>query len=215
MSAAAQLFLLSLASAPTPSPGGLTGTSSVAITAPSPARVRVEQRSFDKEGRIFTRALFAWWSRADLRLDPGVTGEATYYFSERFGLDLLSVTGFFSSLESTAAELRRSTGRLPDSQAPILRLMTGARYAFAYGKFLIEGPDLVVHADLGAVARAGVIITDASVNPSADLGLGLQLRLGEHGLVAAEACWLGGYEERTTTSFAGGLMLSIGVGLRI
>lgn len=215
MSAAPLVLLLGLANVPAVDPGGLTGTSSVAFTAPSPAVVRVEARSFDKQGRIFTRALFAWWSRADLRLDPGVTGEASYYFTERFGLDLLSVTGFFSSLDSTAADLRRSTGRLPDSQAPILRLMTGARYAFAYGKFLIEGLDLVVHADLGAVARIGVIITDASVNPSADLGLGLQLRLGEHGLVAAEASWLGGYEKRTTTSFAGGLMLSLGLGLRI
>ena len=50
MSAAAQLFLLSLASAPTPSPGGLTGTSSVAITAPSPARVRVEPHDGEPKG---------------------------------------------------------------------------------------------------------------------------------------------------------------------
>ncbi|MFO0725039.1 MAG: hypothetical protein U1E65_14765 [Myxococcota bacterium] len=208
------LLLLGLLAAPALESAAVTGTSSGAADRLAVAPVRVEQRLFDKDGRLLLRAAFAWWARDDLRLDPGLTVEGTYYLSERLGLDL-SGTGFFSTLDGTAGQLRRSTGRLPDSQAPIVRAMAGARWAFAYGKFLLEGLDMVVHADLGLSARAGVIITDVSVNPSAELGAALQIRLGPHALVAVEADWLGGYEKRTRSEVSSGLLLAVGLGLRL
>jgi hypothetical protein len=174
---------------------------------------RVEARRFVHDGQVFVRAGFAWWSRDDLRVNPGVTVEGTWYLSETIGLDLASVTVFFSQLASAADALRRQTGLLPDSEKPLVRAMVGARWGFAYGKWLIEDLGVVVHADAAARVHAGLVITDAAVNPGGDLGLTLQLRVGERGLLWLDGGWLASYEDREATSLASGLLVNAGLGL--
>jgi hypothetical protein len=174
---------------------------------------RVEARRFVHDGHVFVRAGFAWWSRDDLRVNPGVTVEGTWYVSETIGLDVASVTVFFSQLAAAADALRRQTGLLPDSEKPLVRAMTGARWGFAYGKWLIEDLGVVLHADAAARVHAGLVITDAAVNPGGDLGLTLQLRLGERGLLWLDGGWLSSYEDREATSFASGLLVNAGLGL--
>lgn len=174
---------------------------------------RVEARRFAHDDRLFVRAALAWWSRDDLRTNPGLTLEGTWYLTETVGLDLASVTVFFSQLAATADALRRQTGLLPDSQKPLVRAMVGARWGFAYGKWLIEDLGVVVHADAAVRGHLGLVITDAAANPGGDLGLTLQLRAADHLLVWVDAGWLASYEARVGTSFASGLLLHGGVGV--
>lgn len=174
---------------------------------------RVEARRFPHDGRVFVRAGFAWWSRDDLRTNPGITAEATWYLGESFGVDLLSVTTYFSQLAASAEALRRETGLLPDSQKPLVRIMTGARWGFAYGKILLEDAGVVLHLDASVRAHLGVVVTDSAPNPGGDLGLTLQLRIHDRALVWMDGAWLATYESRVGTSFASGLQLGTGVGL--
>lgn len=174
---------------------------------------RVEARRFAHDGRIFVRAAFAWWTRDDLRVNPGLTLEGTWYLSETLGLDVASVTVFFSQLATAADALRRQTGLLPDSQKPLVRAMVGGRWGFAYSKWLIEDLGVVLHADAAVRIHAGLVITDAAANPGGDLGLTLQLRLGERGLLWVDGGWLASYEVRRGSSVASGLLLHGGLGL--
>lgn len=189
-------------------------TSSAAAPRPDGTPLaRVEARRFPHDGRVFVRAGFAWWSRDDLRTNPGVTAEATWYVSETVGLDLLSATAYFSQLADSAAALRRETGLLPDSQKPLVRAMVGARWGFAYGKILLESWGAVLHLDASARAHLGLVITDTAPNPGGDLGLTVQLRVHDRALVWIDGSWLATYESRAGTSFASGLQLGTGVGL--
>lgn len=174
---------------------------------------RVEARRFPHDGRVFVRTGFAWWSRDDLRTNPGLTAEGTWYVTETIGLDLLSTTVYFSQLAESAAVLRRQTGLLPDSQKPLVRAMTGLRWGFAYGKILLEDAGVVLHLDASLRAHAGVVITDGAVNPGGDLGLAVQVRVHDRVLVWLDGSWLATYEERKASALASGLQLGTGVGL--
>jgi hypothetical protein len=195
-----------------PVPWAITGTSSVSEAPILSLGHRVEGRMFRKSGRVITRAGFGWLSRGDLRSNPGITADLTWYPIETIGIDLLSSTFFFSTLTATADALRRSTGLLPDSQKPIARLMPGARWAFAYGKLLIEDADAVVHVDAALCGHLGVLVTDRAPNPAVDLGFALQAGL-QHAVVFLEASWLLSYEDRTTSSLASGPQASAGLGI--
>jgi hypothetical protein len=215
-----------------PDPFALTGTSTHAVPVePGPSQ-RVERRRFVKADALVARLGASYLSRGDLRVNPGLSAELGWYPREWLGLDFVSGTVFFSSLGVTADALRRSTGLLPDSQKPLVRIATGARLSLAYGKLLVEPLDAVVHLDLAGVAHVGVLITDAAVNPTGDLGLAFQVSFarrvpskwlrggGEPGAAAwerlavwAELSWLGGYEARSQSSIASGPMASLGLGV--
>ena len=213
------------AAGPAPTPWEITGTSSVAAIEPPAVTHRLEHRRFQKNGRVALRAGATYLSRGDMRTNPGASVDIAWYLSEVLGVDLLSVTAFGSSLNSTAEALRKSTGLLPDSEKPLARLTAGARYSFAYGKALVERLDAVFHLDANAFAHLGVLWTDSSVNPAADLGLSLQVSFGQRppdatgrasgllGVLWIEAGWLVSYEDRTTSSVASGALGTIGVGL--
>jgi hypothetical protein len=141
-----------------------------------------------------------------------VSLDVTFHPFETLGLDLISATGFFSKLGSTAAALRTTTGLLPDSQRPYARVASGARYAFAYGKLLVESIDLVVHMDASLSAHLGVFVTDRAANPGGDLGLTLQALVGARTLIFLDARFWVGYEDRETTALAGGPMATVGAG---
>lgn len=200
----------SLARANAPEAPIAVGTSSV--PADRSFSHRVERRHFQKSGRALVRTGFAYLSRGDLFTNPGVSLEGTWYPDEAVGVDLLSATLFFSSLNHTAEALRRSTGLLPDSQRPIARLATGARFAFAYGKLLVEELDAVIHVDLSVSAHVGTLITSAAPNLAGDLGLAIQAAILPRAFVWAEAAWLLSYELRTSGRLASGPMASAGIG---
>jgi len=174
---------------------------------------RVENRRFTKDDRVLTRVGFAWWSRDDLRVNPGIAIEGTWYLTEQLGLDLVSATVYFSTLSASADALRRQTGLLPDSQRPLVRAMAGARWSFAYGKVLLESLGVIVHLDVAARAHVGLVITEKAPNPGGDLGLAVQARAGDLVSIWIDGGWLATYESRQSASFASGLSLAVGVGL--
>jgi hypothetical protein len=194
-----------------PVPWQITGTSTLPVGGEDPTG-RVELRVFQKEGHVIVRTGFTYLARADFYTNPGVSVDVAWYPWEFLDFELTG-SYFFSELTSTAEALRKTTGLLPDSQRPRATAMGGARFAFAYGKLLIEWLETVVHADAGISLHAGVLITDDAVNFAGDVSLGVQVVAFERLLVFLEAGWLAGYEERSTTSFASGLETSIGIGL--
>lgn len=189
----------------------VTGTSTAPIAGDDPT-ARLELRLFQKQGRFIVRTGFTYLARADFYTNPGVTLDVAWYPWEFLDFEL-SGSFFFSQLTGTAEALRKTTGLLPDAQRPIGTAMGGARYAFAYGKLLIESLDTVVHADAGLSLHLGVLITDEAVNFGGDLSLGFQVVAFDRLLVWLEAGWLASYERRSTSRFASGLEASIGVGL--
>ncbi|MBK6684395.1 MAG: hypothetical protein IPG45_07965 [Deltaproteobacteria bacterium] len=195
-----------------PAPGWeITGTSSVALPEP-PVTQRVEQRVFGKSGRVVSRAGFTYLSRGDFYNHPAISAELSYYPIEWIGVDLVA-SFFFSHLNATAEALRISTGLLPDSQKPIVRIAAGGRLAFAYGKLLIESMGTVLHFDANLALHLGALKTDTSFNPALDLGLVLQVRAYERLLIYSELGWMVSYESRTNTNFASGPLGTLGVGL--
>jgi hypothetical protein len=192
-------------------PGQVTGTSTVPIDGEEPS-TRLELRVFQKEDHVIVRAGFSYLARADFYTNPGVSLDVAWYPWEFLDFEL-SGTYYFSQLTGTAEALRKTTGLLPDSQKPIARAMGGARFAFAYGKLLIEWLETVIHADAGISLHLGVLITDDAVNFGGDLMLGVQVVAFERLLIFIEGGWLASYEKRSTSSFASGLATTIGIGL--
>lgn len=178
------------------------------------ARRTVENRAFRKAGRLHLRLGGTYLAREDFWRSPGLTGEVGYQLLEVLGVDLSS-TVYFSTLEAAARDLRVEQGLLPDAQQPILRLALGPRWAFAYGKILLEGTPVVLHLDASLLLRLGAMVTDRGVNFGGDLGLAVQVGFEERWLVWAEvAAWVG-FEDRQSSSVAGGPMASLGVGVQL
>lgn len=174
---------------------------------------RVEARRFQKSGHLIARAGFSYLSRGDYYTNPGISVEASYYPVEMLALDVVSATVFFSQLGTTAEALRKATGLLPDAQRPRVRLMSGARFAFAYGKLLIEEADVVIHLDANLTAHVGALITEQTINAGGDFGLAFQALAAERILFSLEASYLISYEQRSASSIAAGPMGTIGFGL--
>jgi hypothetical protein len=194
-----------------PAPGWqITGTSTVP-QGEAPIQQRVEARALAKEGRGVARVGFSYLSRGDFYNNPAVAIEGTYYLLEWVGIDV-SGTIFVSHLNETAAELRRSTGLLPDSQKPVARVMVGSRFALIYGKALVETLGTIVHFDASLNVHFGILKTEPAFNPALDLGIGLQALAYQRLLVFTELAWILSYEARTTTNFASGPMMTVGAG---
>jgi hypothetical protein len=202
------------AAAPPPDvPWALTGTTSGPLGDPAPDHA-VEHRRFAKAGRGVARVGFSYLSRGDLYTNPGLALEGTWYPLEWLGVDL-SGTVFFSHLGQTAADLRRQTGLLPDAQRLKGRVAAGGRFAFAYGKVLIETLDTVLHLDASVHLHLGVMLTERTVNFAGDTGLSLQVVAFRRLLVWVDASWVLGYEDRVRRDLMGGVMGTVGVGLRL
>jgi outer membrane beta-barrel protein len=191
----------------------ITGTSSVAIPDDGEdVPGRVELRLFAKESHVIARAGFSYLSRSDFYTNPGISLDVAWYPLEVLGVEL-SGTGYFARLSSTADALRRTTGLLPDSQKPLARIGAGARWAFAYGKLLVELLSTVIHVDASAAAHVGVLITGDAPNFAADAGLSIQAVAWDRLLFFVEGLYFMSYERRTTTTFASGPQLTIGLGV--
>lgn len=195
--------------------GGLAETSSSTSgrLEPEPTAT-VERRRFSKGGRVLLKVGAAYLAREDFWISPGVAAEGSYHFDETWGLDL-SVTAYASTLDAAARQLRVEQGLLPDAQQPILRAVVGPRWAFAYGKVLLEALGTVVHFDAALSARLGVMVTNETVNPGGEINLAVQAWVEPAFLIWGEGgAWVG-YEDRNTSVLSGGPRGVLGFGVRL
>ena len=188
-----------------------TDTSTVA-TPSTPGAARVERRVMRKKNRFAIRTGATYLAREDFYETPGLAFELSWYPHEWFAVDVTG-SAYFASLNSTAADLRRRLGLLPDSQKPLGQFMVGGRFAFAYGKFLIETLGVVMHADASVTAHAGGLVTDQTINFVGDVSLAGQVRLDDHFVVWLDIGWLLGFERRSASNFMAGPRGSAGIGV--
>ena len=189
-----------------------TSTTAAGEVDPYP-QAMVEVRAFEKTGRYLLRVGVVYWAREDFWISPGLTLEGGYHFDERWAVDLSSSL-YLSTLDAAARELREREGVLPDAQQPILRLAVGPRYAFGYGKLLLEDLAVVLHFDVSLAVRAGALMTDQALNPGGELALAVQVSCGRFLAWFEFGGWLG-YEERSAGALVGGPYGAGGVGVRL
>jgi len=145
--------------------------------APRPvADVRVQPRFVQNAGQWRVFAGVDYYERRDYYLSPGVELGVAHSLTEALALEL-QAHHFFSSLNSSAADVSRKYGVLPDSLAPAWLLLADVRYNLGYGKVLLEGVRRVVHFEPQAVLGVGVHVNGGQFGPSALLGLGLAFHL--------------------------------------
>ena len=197
---------------PPPVPWEITGTSTAPVAEPAVA-YRVERRFFEKTERFVVKSGFSYLSRGDFYENPGISLDFSWYPLEFVAIDFVSATMFFSQLGSTATSLRETFGILPDSQKPLARITAGGRFAFAYGKVLIEEVGAVVHLDASIGLHLGALVTEDAVNFGGDIGLAFQAAVFSRFLVWLDVSWFGSHEARTSSSFSSGPIGTIGVGL--
>lgn len=196
--------------------GGLARTATAAVPVPDPGPVStVEARRFAKRGRVHLRVGAEYFGREDFWISPGVAFGVGYAPWEWLGFELAGAV-YFSTLDAAAEALRRDRGLLPDAEQPHGRVELGARWAFAYGKLLVEPTErLILHFDLGLSLRAGGLVTNRTFNPGGELALSVETGIGDRWLVWAEiGGWLG-YEERRSANLHFGPRGGLGVGLRL
>ncbi|MEQ8274326.1 MAG: hypothetical protein RMA76_44505 [Deltaproteobacteria bacterium] len=211
------LLASTASAAPPPVPWEVTGTSSTAAVSVEPDTAhRVERRFFEKQDHFLVKTGFSYLSRGDFYSNPGVSIDLSWYPLEFFAIDFVSSTIFFSQLNNTATELRETFGLLPDSQKPYARVTAGGRFAFAYGKVLIEELGEVVHLDASVGLHLGVLATDRAVNLGGDTGLTFQAAVFERFVVWFDFSWFLSFEERSDEgTVASGPMGTVGLGLKL
>jgi hypothetical protein len=180
----------------------LTAAPPGAIQEPAPrpeAAVRIQQRFALKANQTQIYAGFEYLSRGDFYNSPGLRIGATYYLREPLGLELL-VAHDWSSLDSTAEQVKTDTGLLPDSHPPGWRAMVGARYSIGYGKLMVGGLGGVVHFEPQAFLHGGIHDNGGEIGPSTDAGLGFLVFLTPKFFVRVDAAVTLDFESRSGTT---------------
>ena len=209
------------ATAPTP----LATTAAVATAPLAPARgliadpaprpltaVRVQSRYAVKSKQFQISGGFAYLSRGDFYVSPGVRVGGTYYLLEQLGLEL-QVSHFWSSLNAEAERIKETLGAIPDSHAPGWLMLAGARYSIGYGKLMVGGLGGVLHFEPQVFARGGLHVHDGDTGPSADTGLGLLVFVTPKLFARIDASVVYEREQRSGNGVSvWGIMPSIGVG---
>ncbi len=214
--ALAVAFASSAEAAPPPVAWEVTGTSSAAVRVEPETEYRVERRFFEKQDHFVVKTGFSYLSRGDFYDNPGLSIDLSWYPLEFFAIDFVSSTIFFSQLNATATELRETFGLLPDSQKPYARITGGGRFAFAYGKVLIEELGAIVHLDASLGLHVGALVTDRTVNLGGDTGLAFQAAVFDRFVVWFDFSWFFSFEERSGQgTLASGPMGTVGVGLKL
>jgi len=153
--------------APTNGSGGLRDP------APRPApELRIQNRFARNASSLHIFGGLDYLERRDFYVSPGVRLGATYYVTERLGVEVQG-TRFFSQLSDAAEQVQRKYGVLPDSRAPGWLLVGGLRYAFGYGKMMMAAIDHPVHFQPQALLQAGMHLHEGSLGPSMLTGVGL------------------------------------------
>ena len=168
------------------------------------AQVRVEPRTFVKDGHLFLSGGAAWLERHDQYASPGLSLIGTWFLSENDGVEA-RMTFFVSSMTDAAKEVQQATGLKPDAQKPVALLLAGWRHSLTYGKVAIG--DTVIHFDVESGLHLGTLITDVTANPAGSASLGLVARLGKRGFAQLDLSLLGSTEARSAgTVFAVGVL---------
>jgi hypothetical protein len=186
-----------------------------AIHEPAPrpeAAVRVQQRFALKAKQTQIYGGFEYLSRGDFYHSPGLRVGATYYVLEPLGLEA-QLAHDWSSLDSTAEQVKTDTGLLPDSHPPGWRATVGARYSIGYGKLVVGGLGGVVHFEPQAFLHAGIHDNGGEIGPSSDAGLGFLVFLTPRFFARVDAAVTLDFESRSgTTIGVWGALPSLGLG---
>jgi hypothetical protein len=198
---------------PRAAPMAASPPSAIAEPAPRPeAAVRVQQRFALKAKQTQIYGGFEYLSRGDFYNSPGVRLGVTYYVLEPLGLEA-QLAHDWSSLDSTAEQVRTDTGLLPDSHPPGWRAMLGARYSIGYGKLMVGGLGGIVHFEPQAFLHGGIHDNGGEIGPSSDAGLGFLVFLTPRFFARVDAAVTLDFESRSgTTIGVWGALPSLGVG---
>ncbi len=156
--------------------------------------VTVEQRVMSNARTVHLSATGAWLQRFDAWSSPGVGATVTHYIGQTFALDYLSGQYFFTYETEQAAAVRVATGFVSNRERPRALIGIGARYAFAYGKLLLEAPGVVVHFVPEISLHVGGMLTHLALRPAFDAGIGLRVRAGSHVEISFEYQFVGSLE---------------------
>lgn len=142
-----------------------------AAEAPAPLPT-IQQRFAVKAGTVSLHLLGSAQLRGDFYHRLGWGGALAYYPWEELGFELRAIH-HHAWLTSAAEQVRRDTGFVPDTRAPVATFLAGGRYSFGYGKVQL-GDAAVVHFDPQAVVQLGATIAEEDrVLPTAFFGLSL------------------------------------------
>jgi hypothetical protein len=203
---------LPTSSRPVP-PTAAPPASAIQEPAPRPeAAVRVQQRFALKAKQVQIYGGFEYLSRGDFYNSPGLRIGATYYVLEPLGLEA-ELAHDWSSLDSTAEQVKTDTGLLPDSHPPGWRAMLGARYSIGYGKLMVGGLGGVVHFEPQAFLHGGIHDNGGEIGPSSDGGLGFLVFLTPRFFARVDAAVTLDFESRSgTTIGVWGVLPSLSAG---
>jgi hypothetical protein len=175
----------------------------------------VEERVYDAQRTVQLSAGAVWLSRFDLQASPGVSLTLSHYLSRSFALDYLSGAAFVTFDLPQAAAIKNATGYVSDREAPRALVGIGGRYAFAYGKMLLENTETVVRFVPEIALHIGAMITtQPAVHPAFDASLGLKILLGTRATIGLDYTFVGSLEGIRPQLIPGGMpRLSFGITL--
>jgi hypothetical protein len=141
----------------------------------SPA-ITVQDRVFTKSDTWSVVGGATILNRSDFYTSPGVAIAVTRYLDEVTALEL-QASWFFTYEHQAARDIYAATGFVQDHGEPRALAGAGARYAFAYGKMLMEASDTVVHFAPELAAHVGILATRQRLAPAIDVGVGVRVRI--------------------------------------
>ena len=183
-----------------PAPANAPPRSAIREPAPRPeAAVRVQQRFALKANLVQIYGGAEYLSRGDFYNSPGLRIGATYYVREPLGLEV-QLAHDWSSLDSTAEQVKTNTSFLPDSHPPGWRALVGARYSIGYGKLIVGGLGGVFHFEPQAFLHGGIHDNGGEIGPSTDAGLGFLVFLTPKFFARFDAAVTLDFESRSGTT---------------
>ncbi len=146
----------------------------------------VGPREFDNAHTLHIDVGASYLDRADLLASPGLSLTVSHYLNRSFALDYLNANLLFTFEKPEAAEIRRATGYIVAREPPQALVSVGARYAFGYGKLLIEHSGAILHFVPELALHVGLMVNGGSVHPEADVSLALRVKVARYVEVGAD-----------------------------
>jgi hypothetical protein len=176
------------------------------------AESRIQDRLLIKQDHFFLTGGPMLLDRADYWVSPGLSGTATWFWTEDDGIELR--LGAFASWPSGAAnEVMEHTGFALDAPAPSGLALAGWRHSFGYGKVKLGSG--VIHFDVMGALHGGVLFTRNGPAPAASVAPGLLLRLTPSFFASAEFAAFASIERRQTGAFSLGFLPTLSMGVEL
>lgn len=134
-------------------------------------RPTIQNRFASKKRLLVVQPLLMTHVRDDFYNSWGGGADLSYYFTERWGLELRAVF-LRTTLDAAAFDIKERFGIVPDARPQNRWLNVGVRYSPGYGKFLMWD-NFVVHFDPQLVLHAGVASADRRLLPGATAAFSL------------------------------------------